>query len=105
MNGLYLVTIDALPIPGSEAAEEYGGAYINVYTADRSESAALQTASREVAEAGWQSRAITEVAFVTREDFDDDSDGLAYFEQAKIDGIAVVLHTFPKTPDEDDVRH
>lgn len=34
MNGLYVVTIDALPLPGTEAANTYGGAYINVYTTD-----------------------------------------------------------------------
>ena len=105
MNGLYVVTIDALPLPGSEAAEEFGGAYINVYTTDQSESAALQTASREVSEAGWQSRAIEKVVFVTREDFDDDSDGLAYFDQARIDGIVLVVHTFPNMPDQEDARH
>jgi len=105
MKGLYVVTIDALPLPGSDAAKEYGGAYINVYTTDQSESAALQTASREIAEAGWKSRTLEKVAFVTREDFDDDSDGLAYFDQAETDGIVLVVHTFPNGPDEEDVRH
>jgi hypothetical protein len=105
MEGLYVVTIDALPFPGSEEANSFGGAYINVYTTDQSEAAALTTASREVAEAGWQSHAIESVSFVTRQDFEDDSDGLAYFEQAQLDGIVVVVHTFPNEPDDEDVRH
>src|SRR5687768_5697829 len=105
MDGLYLVTIDALPLPGTEAANSYGGAYINVYTVDQSEAAALLTASREVAEAGWQSRAIESVSFVTLEDFEDDSDGLAYFEQAQMDGIVLVVHTFSNEADDADVKH
>ena len=105
MDGLYIVTIDALPLPGTDAAESYGGAYINVYTTDQSEAAAVSTASREVTEAGWQSRAIQSVSFVTRKDFEDDSDDLAYFEQAQIDGIVLVVHTFPNEAEDADVRH
>ena len=105
MSGLYVITIDALPLPGSETADTYGGAYINVYTTEQSETAALQTASREVAEAGWQSRAVEKVAFVTRDDFVEDSKGLEYFDQAQIDGVVLVVHTFPHTPDDEDVRH
>jgi hypothetical protein len=105
MNGLYIVTIDALPSPGTEGADSFGGAYINVYTTDQSEAAAVSTASREVAEAGWQSRAIQSVSFVTREDFEDDSEDLNYFEQAQIDGIVLVVHTFPNEADDADVRH
>ena len=105
MNGLYVVTIDALPMSGTEAANSCGGAYINVYTTDQSEASALETASCEVAAAGWKSRAIESVSFVTREDFDDDSDGLAYFDQAQIDGIVVVVHSFPNDAENVDVRH
>jgi hypothetical protein len=105
MNGLYVVTINALPLPGTEAANTYGGAYINVYTTDHSEAAALMTASRELADAGWQSREIQSVSFVTRGDYDDGSDGLAYFEQAQIDGIVLVIHTFTNEAGDGDVRH
>jgi hypothetical protein len=104
MDGLYVVKIDALPLPGTEDARIYGGAYINVYTTDQSEAAALKTASREVADAGWRSRAIQSVAFVTRDDFEDDSDGLAYFEQARIDGIVLIMHTFSSEAEDVDVR-
>ena len=105
MDGLYFVTIDALPLPGTEAAGSYGGAYISVYTSDQSEAAAVSTANREVAEAGWQSLVIQSVSFVTRQDFEDDSDGLAYFEQAQTDGVVLVIHTFPNEAQDADVRH
>lgn len=105
MSGLYLITIEALPAPGSEAADHYGGAYINAYTTEGSEAAAIEAASREVSEAGWQSRAIERVEFLNREDFSEDPEGLEYFDQAQIDGIVLVIHTFPNTPDDEDVRH
>ena len=105
MDGLYVVTIDALPLPGTDDVNLYGGAYINVYIVEESEAAALSTASREVAEAGWQSRAIESVAFVTRKDFEYDSEALAHFEQAQIDGVVLVLHTFSNEAHDADVRH
>ncbi len=105
MGALYVVKIKAEPMPGSQSADKFGGAYINVYAKASSESAALEIAGREVAEAGWRSQSIREVALVTRKDFVDDSDGLEYFKQAQVDGIVVVVHTYPIYPDEDDVRH
>ena len=105
MDGLYLVTIEALPLPGSEESESYGGAYINVYTKDQSEADALATAGREVTEAGWVSRSVENIEFVTREDFAEEDDGIEYFDQALVDGIVVVVHTYPNEPGEDDVRH
>jgi hypothetical protein len=105
MDGLYVVTIEALPEPGSDNAQSYGGAFINIYTTDQTESAALETAGREVADAGWRSRTVEGIEYVTREDFDDDAEDLAYFEQAQLDGIVLVVHTYPHGPDEDDVRH
>ena len=83
----------------------YGGAYINVYTTEDSKEAALQLASREVAEAGWQSRSIENIEYVTREDLVEESEWLEYFDQALIDGYVLVVHTFPNTPDDEDVRH
>jgi hypothetical protein len=45
------------------------------------------------------------VAFVAREDFCDDNDGLAYFEQVLIDGVVIVIHTYSTELDEGNVVH
>jgi hypothetical protein len=102
---LYLVTLEASPLPGTENADEYGGAFINIYTKDASEAAALETATREIADAGWRALEINSVELVERAEFPDDSEGLAYFDQAQIDGIVIVIHTFGHEADEDTVRH
>lgn len=105
MTGLYVVSVEASPLPGTDAAARYAGAFINVYTTGPSESAARETASREITEAGWSTTLVSKVAFVTREDFCDDNDGLAYYEQALIDGVVVVVHTYSTELDEGDVVH
>ena len=106
METIRVVMVDALPQPGSEAFNEYGGATINVYTTELSEPTALEIAAREVAEAGWQLQAIDETFLLTRHDLVDATpDGIAYFEQALMDGVVVVLHTYPPDPQEGDHVH
>jgi hypothetical protein len=86
--------VDASPLPGTPAFAEVGGAWINVFTTEETEDAALLLAAREIAEAGWQVRAIEETSVVTRESFEDAPDGLQYFEQALLDGVVLVIHTY-----------
>ena len=103
MKGLYVVSFEALPLPGTDAADSYRGAFINVYTDGTSEAAALEIASREIEAAGWKSKSIEKLALVTRQDFEEGSQGLQYFEQALIDGTVVVVHAVSAAADEDDV--
>ena len=105
MQGVFVVTVDALPSPGSEEFELYGGATINVFTTSKSEAEALSTASREVSEAGWVLTVVDGVHWVTRNDYDEDDTGLEYFEQALIDGVVMVLHTYPPELQDGDVAH
>ena len=93
-----------MPAADPGALGSGGGAYINVFTRDSSEPRALNTASREVAQAGWRVKVVDKVSWVTREDYSDDPAGLEYFEQALIDGIVVVVHTFPATSDEETIQ-
>lgn len=105
MNGVYLVTIEALPNPDTEEFDDCGGAYVNVYVREASEDAALASAQREVAAAGWTCKAVDSVAYVTREDFTEDDEGLESFDLAFNDGLALVFYTFPVDPEDDDVVH
>jgi hypothetical protein len=104
MEGLYVVTVKASPPQGPEF-ETAGGAYINVFTTVSSESEALDIAGREVSEAGWQFDSVDGIAWVTRADYDDGDTGLEYFEQALIDGIVLVVHSYPPGGEEPNVRH
>ncbi len=103
MEGLYVVTVEAQPIAGSDAFELHRGAYVIVFTTEFSESQALSTASREINAAGWKSKSIENVVWATRSDYADDPSGLEYFEQALIDGVVLVV--FPPGPEEEDVLH
>ena len=104
MEGLYVVTVEASPLPGPDF-ESTGGAYINVFTTASTEAEALGIASREVAEAGWRFDSVDQVVWVTRANYTDDTTGLEYFEQALIDGIVLVIHSYPPDGDESIVRH
>ena len=105
MEGLYVVTVEALPAAGSGAFALHGGAYINVFTTDATELQARDTVSREVADAGWKIQSIGNIDWVTRADYADDPSSLEHFEQALIAGVVLVIHTFPPGPDEQDVVH
>src|SRR5262245_38335968 len=95
MSGLYLVTIEAEPNADTEDFREYGGAYGKAYIREATEASALAAAQREIAEAGWSCKSIESIAYVTREDFTDEDDDLDSFEQALVDGVVLVFHTFP----------
>jgi hypothetical protein len=103
METVRLVMIDALPRPGTQAYAEYGGAMINVYTTELAEQPAVAVATREVTEAGWQVQSVEETYLLTRNDLAHaGADGTAYFEQALLDGVVVVLHTYPVSPQDGD---
>ena len=97
--------VNALPLQGTDAFAEFGGATINVYTTEESEDGALAIAAREVAEAGWQMQSIEETFLLTREDLAKAPDRLQYFEQALLDGIVLVIYTYPAAPGGADVVH
>lgn len=97
--------VDASPLPGTDAFAEFGGATINIYTTEESEDGALAIAAREVAEAGWQIQSVEDNFVLTREDLVETSDGLQYFDQAMIDGIVLVVYTYPATAEDRDAIH
>jgi len=105
MERVRVVMVDALPLPGTDAFAQYGGATINVYCTEESEDGALAIATREVSEAGWQIQSVEDTFLLAREDLVDAPDGLQYFEQALIDGIVLVIHTYLAVPGEGDAIH
>ena len=106
METIRLVMVDALPEPGTADFAEYGGATINIYTTELSEQAAVALAVREVTEAGWQLLAVDETYLLTRNDLAQATpEGVGYFEQALLDGVILVIHTYPATPQEGDYVH
>ena len=105
MDRVRVVTVNALPLPGTDEFEEFGGATINVWTTEDSEDRARAHAVREVTEAGWQVQSIEETFLLVREDLVEAAEGLKYFEQVLLDDIVVVIYTYPAKPQESDVVH
>lgn len=94
MLSVYVLTVEAVSsdpraAPGSNAA------YISVYTTAPSEANARSVALREVAEAGWHCVNIDSVSKHTESDYPTERPGREYFEQALVDGIVLVVHSFP----------
>ena len=103
MERVRVVMVDALPLPGTDAFEEFGGATINVYTTEEAEDGALAICLSQVAEAGWQVQSVEDSFLLTRADLAEAPDGLQYFEQALLDGIVLVIHAW--NHGDEDVVH
>ena len=93
-RSLYIVSYEAKPLPESEDFASCSGAAVNVWVDASTEEQALALAAQEVRDAGWSVESIERVFSATRDNYSDDPTGLEYFEQALIDGIVLVFHTW-----------
>jgi len=93
-RSLYVVRYEVEPVPGTENFEQFSGALVNVWTEAASEQQAISIAAREVQAAGWSIAALEAVHPTSRADYNEDSSGLAYFEQALVDGLVLAFHTW-----------
>lgn len=50
----------------------------------------------------WEIESFCEASEVTQETYEDGDENLRYFEQALVDDIVTVLHTYPVGSDEED---
>jgi hypothetical protein len=91
---LYVVTYEARPSPGSEDFATCSGAAVNVWVEAATEQQALFIASQEIHDAGWLIDSLESVRPITRPDYSEDPTGVEYFEQALVDGVVLVFHTW-----------
>jgi hypothetical protein len=95
MKEIFLVHVKASPDGVLKSHEEFGGAYINVYTTELNIRNALDIAEREVEKAGWHTMRVIYANSITAENFADDDSGLEHYEKALQDELVVTVHTFP----------
>jgi hypothetical protein len=81
-------------LEASDNLVSYAGAMVNVWVVASTEQQAMALASQQVQEAGWRIQALDAVVAVTRDDYTQDDVSLQYFEQASVDGIVLVFHTW-----------
>ena len=78
----------------SDNLVSYAGAMVNVWVVASTEQQAMALASQQLQEAGWRIEALDAVFAVSREDYTPDDASLQHFEQASVDGIVLVFHTW-----------
>jgi hypothetical protein len=90
-----LVTFAVAPAAESGELFEFGGAIVNAWVADQSDPEALKLATCEIERSGWYVKETISIETVQRQDYESDPSGLAYFEQALLDDLVLVFHTWP----------
>lgn len=105
MTEIFVVQLEAIPDGVLQSADEFGGAYINVYTTELNIRSAIDIAEKETTEAGWRTERIVSASLASATDFPDEDSGKQYYEQALQDGVVIVVHIFPPEHAESDFLH
>ena len=104
-TSVFFVRILARPHHDNERYTQVGGAYVNCWITETCEEAALSRAETELRDSAWIPEVIESVSVVTLDTYAGETEGRTYFEQAQIDGLVLVLHTFPNEPAEGETPH
>jgi hypothetical protein len=92
---IHFLTYHAKPTEANEESSELGGAYINCYIEATNIEEAEKIAKPMISGLNWQIIDVEEAYELNREDINESSEGLKYFEQALVDKEVYVLHTYP----------
>jgi len=95
VSEIFVVQVEAAPDNVTNSDYEFGGAYINVYTTELDICKAIAIAEKEVIDAGWCVTRTVSAILNAEDDFQDEDSGLSYYRQALLDGVVVVVHTYP----------
>jgi hypothetical protein len=98
---MYWLMLHAHPKPDSEDYGTVDAGWASCFV-NSDDVAEAETRSRElIAEHGWDSEEIEEAKPVRREEYHDNLDSLAKFDQALVDGAVITLHVWDVgAPDE-----
>ena len=92
---MYFFSIHGVPGPNNPDSVTVGGAFINCYINHATLDLAESIARKSIEEAGWQIVAIEESKIVNSSSFEEDSDGMKYYEQALVDKEVFAYFTYP----------
>jgi hypothetical protein len=99
---MWYFLIRAAPRPGTDLAQEAGGAYINCWVNFQLEEGAEHLAKFYIEQAGWAPEETEESKWVERESYDDEPEGLQYFLEAEADGASFVFNSWDIEDQEDE---
>ncbi len=92
---MYFLRLKAVPKAGTPAAKAFGGAFVNCWV-DRPGLDKAEAAVRKiVVEQGWEVKEVLTAHAVARTAFEGSSDGVKYYDQAKVDKQVLVFHRWP----------
>jgi hypothetical protein len=91
VGSTFLITYEVRADASNPERDELGGAYANCWVVADSLESALRIATDDLGESGWVVIERTKEETAGHEDFGSDP----HFRQAQIDGLMIVLYTFP----------
>ncbi len=93
---MFLLTYHAKPNKTFEDYNEIGGAWVNCWIEHESPEEAEKIAKKEIEDYDWQIKKLDEIIEVDENYYSENEDKKEYFEQALIDKIVLLFHTYPK---------
>ena len=102
---MWYFVIRALPKPGTEQAEDSGGAYVNCWINFLIEDGAEHLAKFYIEKAGWVPEETEDVRWVERENYEDEPENLQYFSEAEADGACFLFNSWDINGEDEEETH
>jgi hypothetical protein len=93
---MFYITYHAKPNKTSKDYDNLGGAHINCWIEEKSSKNADLIARREIEFIDWSVKSIDEIVEVNIDSYTENDSKKEFFEQALIDKIVLLFHTYPK---------
>jgi hypothetical protein len=97
---IYFFTFLATPTPEAKE-QEAGGAFVNCWIQSDDPDEAEERATDLIYDYGWTVDSLENEALVTGDDYVDDEENRAFYEQALAEKEVLVFHLWPRTGDEE----
>ncbi|HUQ08232.1 MAG TPA: barstar family protein [Kofleriaceae bacterium] len=98
---MFYLLFEAVPTGDACFGDGAKGGLICCWVKSESAREAHRVARAEIESSGWLIVSQEQIAPAMREDYSDDTTGLPYYEQACIDGMTFVFHTWSSDEEED----
>ena len=98
---MFVITVRVEPKPGTDLAEEAGGAFAVCWIDFALQDGAEHLAKFYIEQAGWTPLEVKSVAWADEEYYDEQYEGeerdqlKQYYSEAEADGVSIVFHEWP----------
>lgn len=102
---IYFIQCEASPIEGATFSAKFGGAYINGWVKASSLESAKAIFTKSMHDADWNPSEFIEAYRDYENLYSENEERLEFFNQAKLDGEAYQIHTWPIESNELHRKH